>query len=117
MIIAGGISIIMANFNIIALSFIHRPHLTFSWFSKEPDQFNSWISRMPYTLFTDHIGNQSQKLNNLKTEMIKALKRYLNVPNENISNVRKFINKGWHGKAWQMLRRLNLKETNRCVTH
>ena len=77
----------------IALAFIHRPHLTFAWFKREPVQFDAWIERLPYALLTDYTGNRSQELSDLKMELLEALEKYLEEKNDDTPKARELIAK------------------------
>lgn len=77
----------------IALAFIHRPHLTFAWFQREPVQFDAWIEGLPYALLTDYTGKRSQELFNLKMELLKALEKYLNEKNGDTRKARELLAK------------------------
>ncbi len=64
----------------IALAFIHHPALMFAWFEKHPVQYDDWLLRLPYVLLTayadDGSGSEVAKLNELKEELLEALKDY-----------------------------------------
>ncbi len=64
----------------IALAFIHHPALMFAWFEEHPVQYEDWLRELRHVLLTaysdDGSGNQAAELNELKEELLEALKDY-----------------------------------------
>jgi len=57
----------------IAQSILKYPNLIFYKFKNNPVNFNDWVERLPYELFTDYNGSRIPELQKLKQDLIHEL--------------------------------------------
>jgi hypothetical protein len=59
---------------------LHKTKLMLLWFAGYPEEYSSWLDKMPRALFTAWSGKESDvvRLETLRTKMIEHLKTYQN---------------------------------------
>ena len=60
----------------IAAAMIHRPKSMLSWFEKNPNGFDRWLSQAQYDVFTDYSDSGVERLEQVRVALLASLKKY-----------------------------------------